>query len=184
MTFSRLDRAPDAAPGPTGDGPVPILRETGATSNGALVIAFGNPLREDDGVGWAVAEALQARGRVSVLTVHQLGPELAEAVSEARTVVFVDAHCDGPPGAVRTESLSPAPARQDLTHVLDPGTLLLYSQLLYGSAPKAAMVSIAGTRFGLGQTLSPAVRRALPEAVSRVEHLASDIQPSTGADAC
>jgi len=150
----------------------------------ALVIAFGNPLREDDGVGWAVAEALQARGRVTVLTVHQLGPELAEAVSGARTVVFVDAHCEGPPGAVRSESLSPASARQELTHVLDPGTLLLYSQLLYGCAPRAAMVSIAGACFGLGQRLSPAVRRALPEAVRRVEHLVADPHPSTGADAC
>jgi hydrogenase maturation protease len=150
----------------------------------ALVIAFGNPLREDDGVGWAVAEALQARGRVTVLAVHQLGPELAEAVSGARTVVFVDARCDAPPGAVLSERLSPAPPRQDLNHVLDPRALLLYSQLLYGCAPEAAMVSVAGARFGFGHHLSPAVRRALPEAVRRIEDLATDPHPSAGPDAC
>ena len=47
----------------------------------SLVIALGNPLREDDGVGWAVASVLQRSKDVRVLVVHQLAPEMAEEVS-------------------------------------------------------------------------------------------------------
>lgn len=106
----------------------------GAAQSGmaALVIVFGNPLREDDGVGWAVAEALRARGRVAVRAVHQLGPELAEMVGQASRVVFADARHGGRPGAVRSRALSPASTSQELTHALDPRALLLYSQLVYG----------------------------------------------------
>ena len=50
-----------------------------------LVIAFGNPLRQDDGVGLAVARALEARGGVDVRAVHQLMPELAD---DTPTCVF------------------------------------------------------------------------------------------------
>lgn len=39
---------------------------------------------------------------------------------------------------------------------------------LYGRAPRAVVLGIAGERFGVGEQLSPAVRRALPRAVRAV----------------
>ncbi|MEI9999792.1 MAG: hypothetical protein WDO13_11875 [Verrucomicrobiota bacterium] len=38
---------------------------------------------------------------IEVLQVHQLTPELVEPIGEADLVVFVDATCEGPPGAWR-----------------------------------------------------------------------------------
>ena len=69
-----------------------------------LIIAYGNPLRSDDGVGWIVAEELRRRlasPEVEVLQLQQLLPEVAESVSRAETVIFVDASCDGEPGGMR-----------------------------------------------------------------------------------
>ena len=62
-----------------------------------LVIAWGNPLREDDTVAWHVLEGLRTlRPRPGLPALHlrhahQLTPEMAEFVSRAQGVVFVDA---------------------------------------------------------------------------------------------
>ncbi|MFN8094481.1 MAG: hydrogenase maturation protease [Vicinamibacteria bacterium] len=136
-----------------------------------LVIAWGNPLREDDGVAWHVLEALrglQPRPWLPAMRLrhaHQLTPEMADCVSRAAGVVFVDARRDGAPGEVRCEPVAPAPGSNPLAHSVSPQALLLYAETLYGRAPDAVVVSVAGERFGMGEGLSTAVRRAVPRAV-------------------
>ncbi len=139
-----------------------------------LVIAWGNPLREDDGVAWHVVEGLrrlQPRPSLPLLRLrhaHQLTPELSEPVSHASGVVFVDARRDGTPGQVLCEAVSPAAGQNPLAHSLSPQALLLYAEGLYGRAPQAVVVSIAGERFEMGEGLSPAVQRAIPRAIRTV----------------
>ena len=62
----------------------------------ALVIGIGNPLRGDDGVGWALVEDLEASlpdpgPCLELRVVHQLTPELAVELAEAQRVLFIDA---------------------------------------------------------------------------------------------
>jgi hydrogenase maturation protease len=139
-----------------------------------LVIAWGNPLREDDAVAWHVLEGLRSlKPRPSLPPMklrhaHQLAPEMAECVSQAQGVVFIDARRDGQPGEVRCEEIAPAAGSNPLAHSLSPQALLLFAEQLYGRAPKAVMLSIAGERFGMGEELSPVVRRALPRAIRAV----------------
>ncbi|MGB7620863.1 MAG: hydrogenase maturation protease, partial [Terriglobia bacterium] len=58
-----------------------------------LVIGYGNTLRGDDGAGPRVAEMIARRfPQVDSLVLHELQPELAEAVSGYEEVIFVDAH--------------------------------------------------------------------------------------------
>jgi Ni,Fe-hydrogenase maturation factor len=54
------------------------------------------------------------------------------------------------------------------THGLDPARLLGLCRSLYGRAPVASVVSIAGEHFGFGDELSGPVRRAVPAAVRSV----------------
>ncbi len=135
-----------------------------------LVIAWGNPLREDDGVAWHVLEGLrrlQPRRSLPLLRLrhaHQLTPELAEPVSHAAGVVFVDARRDGKPGQVSCEPVAPSAGQNPLAHSLSPQSLLLYAESLFGRAPDAVVVGICGERFGMGEGLSPAVKSALPRA--------------------
>jgi len=139
-----------------------------------LVIAWGNPLREDEGVAWQVLEGLRTlrprRGlpALHLRHAHRLSPELAERVSRAAGVVFVDACRDGRPGEVRSEPVGPAAGWNPLARSLSPQGLLLYAEALYGRAPEAVVVSVAGERFGTGETLSPAVRRAIPRAIRAI----------------
>ena len=143
-------------------------------TDAVLVIAWGNPLREDDGVAWHVLEGLRllkprpGLPPLKLRHAHQLAPEMAECVSRAQGVVFVDARRDGTPGEVRCEEIAPSAGSNPLAHSLSPQALLLYSQQLYGRAPQAVVLSIAGERFAMGEELSPVVRRALPRAIRAV----------------
>lgn len=139
-----------------------------------LVIASGNLLREDDGVAWHVLEGLRSlRPRPGLPALHlrhahQLTPEMAECVSRATGVVFVDARRDGTPGEVRCERVAPEAGPNPLAHSVSPQALLLYAERLYGHAPEAVVVSVVGERFGMCESLSPAVRRAIPRAIRAV----------------
>ena len=130
-----------------------------------LIIGYGNTLRGDDAIGWRAAEQLAASQPgvgVQIQTHHQLTPELAEPISQADLVIFLDADCQGAPGRVRCQSLEPAGGRSGLTHHVNPGVLLAMAQQLFGHCPRAFVISVAGASFECGETLSPAVQRALP----------------------
>jgi hydrogenase maturation protease len=150
-----------------------------------LVIAWGNPLREDDGVAWHVLEglrALQPRPWLPALRLrhaHQLTPEMAECVSRSAGVVFVDARRDGAPGEIRVLPVVPAAGANPLGHSLSPQGLLLYAEALYGRAPRAVVVTVAGERFGVGETLSPAVGRAVKWALRAVVRQARAWSPAS-----
>ena len=77
-----------------------------------LIVAYGNPLRSDDGLAWRVADALEGKFsslQVEILRLHQLTPELAESVSHVDAVIFVDAasaEAGGRlPGEIRIEEI-------------------------------------------------------------------------------
>lgn len=140
-----------------------------------LVIGYGNTLCGDDGVGVAVAEALIKGGlpaHVHVITAHQLYPEMAEAISTAAQVIFVDARADGTPGDISEQRLSPASDEGALVHHMQPGQLLRLALLLYGACPPAHLVTITGQTFDLGSGFSDIVRPRLPDLVRAVKHLA------------
>ena len=63
-----------------------------------LVIGYGNPGRLDDGLGPALAAAIEsaAPAGVTVDADYQLTVEDAAAVAEHDVVVFADAAVDGP----------------------------------------------------------------------------------------
>ena len=142
-----------------------------------LVIGYGNPLRGDDGAGWHAAGLLAADRRaadVTVLRRHQLTPELAEDVSAADLVVFVDASVEGTaPGAVVATEIDPGggaawAAGQAWSHHLDPAGLVAMAEALYGHAPPATVVRVGACDLDAGTDLSPVVGRAMPDVLSAV----------------
>jgi hydrogenase maturation protease len=143
-----------------------------------LVIACGNLQRGDDGVAWRVLDALEASEAphdprpLRLLRVPQLVPELAELVSGARGVIFVDARADGSPGTVGCQITGPGVGPTPLSHALTPPVLLLYAERLFARAPRAAVVTIVGTRFGHEDRLAPETALAVPAAVRRIRRLA------------
>ncbi|HYL46005.1 MAG TPA: hydrogenase maturation protease [Candidatus Limnocylindrales bacterium] len=139
----------------------------------SLVIAFGNPLRGDDAVAWRVADALILRRRSpdqEIITCSQLLPELAEKISRAAIVCFLDAACSGPPGEWSCITLEEACELPALGHSLSPAALLALSRSLYGEVPPAFLFTVSGASFDLGAGLSDRVAAAVPGVVSAIEN--------------
>lgn len=133
-----------------------------------LLIGYGNPLRCDDGVGWFLASQLAAdisNRHTRIIVAHQLTPEMAEVVSQASEVLFLDAAVGDEPGAWAVSAVLPTPQLKlsALVHTLSPGTLLGLSEALYGAAPPARIVTVTGADFGYGESFSAAVEAALPD---------------------
>ena len=136
-----------------------------------LIIGYGNPLRGDDAFGQEAAARLQdiiLDPDVEILALHQLTPELMEAVSRAERVLFIDAR-DGPaPGEISLEPLEPqAESSAAFTHFSTPAGLLAGALALYGKCPAATLLTAGAAGFDLGAGLSDPVRRALRETVDR-----------------
>ncbi|MGA2594502.1 MAG: hydrogenase maturation protease [Bryobacteraceae bacterium] len=136
-----------------------------------LVIGYGNALCRDDGVGLFVAQHIEPSPNLRVIACQQLTPELAEPVSQADCVIFVDAHAEIPAGEIVVQSIEPR--KSPLIHQLDAGTLLAWSRKLYGRAPEAVLVGIGGESFDLGEGLSPAVERAAQKALETIHGIIS-----------
>ena len=132
----------------------------------ALVIGVGNSLRRDDGAGPYIAERLPGSPNLSVISCQQLTPELAEPVSQADRVIFVDADARLAPGEVVRQAVQAQ--RSARIHELDPGALLEWARTLYGRTPEATLVAIGAESFDVGEGLSPAVERAAQEALRAI----------------
>jgi len=137
-----------------------------------LVIAIGNPLRSDDGLAWHAADELSRDTNApEILRVHQLTPELAEAVSRASTVVFLDAASQGEPGKVTCEKVTASEANAHSSHHLPPTAVLALAETLYGLRPAAFSVAMTGECFDHGDTLSPRVAEAMPRLLDKIRGL-------------
>lgn len=144
-----------------------------------LIIAYGNPLRSDDGVAWRAAEALRqtlSSNEIVIACLHQLAPELAETVSRFAYIIFIDAVSspESIPGEIRVEELgskTPADSASRFSHALSPHAVIRLAETLYGAKPRAFAVTVAGEKFDHGEELSAAVASALPHLVARIEAL-------------
>jgi hydrogenase maturation protease len=140
-----------------------------------LILACGNTLREDDGVGPFLARWAEERwrddARVQVLCDHQWTPEMAEDVAQAESVLFVDCATDSAPGLVRSMAVEPAPDSTRLgTHHLDASQLLALARDLYGTIPRTSLLlTIGAGSLGLREGFSKAVQAALSEATQELE---------------
>lgn len=139
----------------------------------ALIVGYGNPLREDDGAGQMTVRRLQPRlGKAATaVTCHQLLPELAEPISQQDLVVFVDVSVHGTPGTVAVREVVAESYDASFTHHLTPEGLLVYAHVLYGRSPQAYLVTISGAAFGFEEKVSAAVETAVDDAVSQILQL-------------
>jgi hydrogenase maturation protease len=143
-----------------------------------LVIAYGNPLRSDDGVAWHAAQCLREKlPSLRILSVHQLTPELAELAAEADGVLFLDAAQGGKPGEIACSRINPDEGRSQSSHWLTPAQVMSLCAQLYGTAPRAILGTVAGACFDHGDALSEPLRNALPKLVDKVEEWIHQLAP-------
>ena len=126
------------------------------TETHTLVIAYGNRLRGDDGVGPAAADIVaqwQLHG-VKVRIVHQLTPELADEMKSVERVLFVDAALSAGECPFASRAVTPNKSRRPLAHHETPASLLALLCELEGRAPQAWLLTISAYSFDHGAPLS------------------------------
>ena len=140
-----------------------------------LILACGNTLREDDGVGpWLAAwaeERFAAETSVRVVSRQQWTPELAEVIACAQSVVFIDCAANAQPGSVQLAPVEPGGEAPGLaTHHFGAAELLSLSKDLYGSVPHTSLLlTIGAGSLELREGFSEAINAALPDAQRLLE---------------
>ena len=132
-----------------------------------LVIGYGNPGRLDDGLGPALARAIERRNiaGVTVDANYQLTVEDAAAVAEHDVVVFADADAVGR-APFQFARVEPKPELSFSSHSIEPGALVALADGLSGRRTEAWLLGIRGYDFDeLAEGLSPGARRNLDEAL-------------------
>ena len=141
----------------------------------ALIIGYGNPLRGDDGVGQAAAQALETEAvatGVEVIGCQQLTIEMAETLAGMDVAVFIDAAAGHEPGSIAVTKVEEAPGMPvGLAHHVEPELLLLIARKLFGHAPEAFLVTVGAGSLELSEDLTDAVAAALPKVVATVRQL-------------
>ena len=140
-----------------------------------LILACGNTLREDDGIGphlahWAV-ETWRSDPRIRVISRQQWTPDLAADIAAAHAVVFLDCSIDAAPGQVDVQPIHPAaPQPAPATHYSSAPELLALARDLYNAAPQSAfLLTIGASSLELREALSTAVQASLPRATALLQ---------------
>ncbi|MDR3577134.1 MAG: hydrogenase maturation protease [Anaerolineaceae bacterium] len=150
-----------------------------------LILGYGNPDRQDDGVAWHILVAVAKHfnrptpesfeeefesgdGNPDFLFVLQLVPEMAEMLSSYERVCFVDAHTGNVPEDVNVISVSAQFQTSPFTHHMTAATCLTLAQTIYHQFPEAILVSVRGYRFGFTQSLSPETQALAGQAADRI----------------
>ncbi len=138
-----------------------------------LLLAIGNDARQDDGLGWAFAQALETNPPPNwrIEYRYQLQVEDAALIAEYEQVIFADATHEALPQGYTFGRLAPAASFTFTTHALPPAAVLALCQQIYERSPRAWLLAIAGAQWALEQGLSHIAQQHLQTALEALPHL-------------
>ncbi len=124
--------------------------------NRVLVLGYGNPGRQDDGLGPAVAARIDSLGwpNLTALDNYQLNIEDALEVAAHDVVWFVDASKTGP-SPYEVHEVVPALTIDFTSHLVRPEAILAIARQCYGRAAQAHLLAIRGYEFEFVEALTP-----------------------------
>lgn len=123
-----------------------------------LIYGIGNVGRQDDGLGWAFIDWLEASGHcrnAQLLRGYQLLLEDADLISTKRRVLFIDATKDR---AVKAFSLAAAAPKMDFSftsHAVSIPAIMATCQQCFERLPEVHVLAIRGFEFELEIGLTP-----------------------------
>lgn len=149
-----------------------------------LILGYGNPDREDDGVAWHILHALSVKlglpapdsyedefpesEQIDFAFQLQLTPEMAEDIAAYEYVCFIDAHTGNIPEPVRLITVKSEFQNSPFTHHLTPQSLMSMCETIYGKRPDSALLSVLGHRFLFTRELSQETAELVPQAVQLI----------------
>ena len=139
-----------------------------------LVLGYGNPGRQDDGLGPALAEAVEElnMAHVDVDVDYQLNIEDGSTISAYDIVVFADASTS----VKESYDMVPVKASEQITftsHTVSPESILAICEDHFGAQPETWVMAIRGYEFEFREGLTTRAKENLGKAMT---HLRARIQ--------
>ena len=140
-----------------------------------LVLGYGNPSRQDDGLGPCAVERLAKIGLsgVTTETAYQLGIEHSAEAEKHEVLIFVDAASTGVDSFERCR-VAPSANASFTTHAVSPEQVLAVTRDLYGKTPVSWKIKIRGYQFGIAEGLTPEAETNLIAAVDALRALVAE----------
>jgi hydrogenase maturation protease len=134
-----------------------------------LIYGYGNPGRQDDGLGTLFVEELEKWAKSENLDItcdsnYQLNAEDALTVSENGLVIFADASKHAASG-YNFRQIKPGGSISFSTHSLNPESVLALCKELYSKEPAAYLMTIEGYGWEVNAQLTAKARQNLDKAL-------------------
>jgi hydrogenase maturation protease len=143
-----------------------------ATKPKILIYGYGNPGRQDDGLGAAfITEAEQwiAKQKIEHIaldTNYQLNIEDAQLISEYDKVIFVDASIEQIDSYSFTKVI-PSDAKVEFTmHAVSPAFVVDLCQKIFDKTPEAFLLHLKGYNWDFEEKLSEKAKENLSAALN------------------
>ncbi len=150
-----------------------------------LIIGYGNPDREDDGVAWHILRGVADNFFIDIAdpieeeliqnneTLHfffslQLLPEITSELVAYTRICFVDAHTGALVNDLNIQKLEAKFQNSPLTHHMTPQTILSILATAFNKYPASILVSVRGYQFGFENNLSPKTNALAQEAIDLI----------------
>jgi len=140
------------------------------------IYGFGNPGRQDDGLGPAIIERLENDKIPGIITDcnYQLNIEDAHNISQCSKVIFVDASVDADE-PFSFNKIEPSPEITFSTHTMSPESVLALCNDLYGKDMEAYVMAIKGYEWdyleGLTEKASDNFNKAYTFLIRKIEEI-------------
>lgn len=145
-----------------------------------LVYGFGNPGRQDDGLGVILAEAIEHWAKENHLyqietdSNYQLNLEDAEKISRYKRVIFVDASQESGLLQFKYTPLYPSQGAAFSMHSVSPAYVLHLCNKLFMRNPEAYLLHIKGYEWEFMKDITPAARGNLDVSIQYIKQLCSE----------
>ena len=144
-----------------------------------LIYGYGNPGRQDDGLGMALTERLAAWTTENEITGvefdinYQLNIEDAAAIAQKDLVIFADASKED----IEDFCLSQVEGSTKIlftTHEASPGYILQLCKEIFQKEPRVFLLHIKGYEWAFQEGLSERARKNLDQAFEYMQTLLAD----------
>lgn len=124
--------------------------------NRLYIYGFGNPGRQDDGLGPSIIDRLESDNISGIITDsnYQLNIEDAHNISQSKAVIFVDASIDAEEPFSFTK-IEPSSEITFSTHTMSPESVLALCKEIYDKDLEAYVMAIRGYEWEFLEGLSP-----------------------------
>lgn len=129
------------------------------------VYGFGNPGRQDDGLGPMIIDKLETENIAGITTDsnYQLNIEDADNISGSDIVIFVDASIDADE-PFSFKRIEPSAEITFTTHSMSPESVIALCGDIYGRVPESYVLAIRGYEWEMFEGLSEKAMKNFNEA--------------------